>query len=122
MILLHNTTGPKIDRIRKDVIKNFKYVGFKINIKTNLKVVDFLDATFNLSNGTYKPYKKRNDTLLYINTSSSHPPPVIKQLPSSTSERLSQNSSNKEMFDKAILQYEKDLKDTGYDLVELNYN
>ena len=44
LILLRNTTGPKMDRIRKDVIKTFKDVGFKIDIKTNLKVVDFLDA------------------------------------------------------------------------------
>ena len=77
LILLRKTTGPKMDRIRKDVIKTFKDVGFKIDIKTNLKVVDFLDATFNLSNGTYKQYKKPNDTLLYINTSSNHPPQAI---------------------------------------------
>ena len=63
LILLRNTTGPKMDRIRKDVIKTFKDVGFKIHIKTNLKIVDFFDATFNLSNGTYKPYKKRHDTI-----------------------------------------------------------
>ena len=122
LILLCNTTGPKMDRIRKDVIKTFKDVGFKIDIKTNLKVVDFLDATFNLSNGTYKPYKKPNDTLLYINTSSNHPPQVIKQLPSLIADRLSKNSSNKEMFGKAKPEYEKALKDSGYDSVELNYN
>ena len=122
LILLRNTTGPKMDRIRKDVIKTFKDVGFKIDIKTNLKVVDFLDATFNLSNGTYKPYKKPNDTLLYINTSSNHPPQVIKQLPSSIADRLSKNSSNKEMFDKTKPEYEKALKDSGYDSVELKYN
>ena len=95
LILLHNTTGPKMDRIRKDVIKTFKDVGFKTDIKTNLKVVDFLDATFNLSNGTYKPYKKPHDTLLYINTFSNNPPQAIKQLPSSIADRLSKNSSNK---------------------------
>ena len=42
----------KTDRIRKEVIKIFKEVGFKIEIKSNLKVVDFLNITFNLSNGT----------------------------------------------------------------------
>ena len=89
LILLRNTTGPKMDRIRKYLIKTFKDVGFKIDIKTNLKVVDFLDATFNLSNGTYKPCKKPNETLLYINTYSNHPPQVIKQLPSSIADRLS---------------------------------
>ena len=46
----------------------------KIEIKTNLKVVDFADITFNLSNGTYKLYRKPNDRLLYVITSSSHHP------------------------------------------------
>ena len=51
-ILMRNENGQKTDRIRKEVIKIFKQIGFKIEIKTNLKVVDFLDITFNLSNGT----------------------------------------------------------------------
>ena len=49
---MRNENGQKTDRIRKEVIKIFKKIGFKIEIKTNLKVVDFLDITFNLSNGT----------------------------------------------------------------------
>lgn len=31
-----------------------KNVGFKINMKTNLKIVQFLNLTFNLLNGTFK--------------------------------------------------------------------
>ena len=42
LILLRNTTGPKMDRIRKDVIKTFKDVGFKIVITANLKVVQYI--------------------------------------------------------------------------------
>ena len=49
---MRSKNGQKTDRIRKKVIKIFKEVGFKIEIKTNLKVVDFLNITFNLSNGT----------------------------------------------------------------------
>ena len=41
---------------------------FNIEIKTNLHIVDFLDVTFNLLDGTYKPYKKQNDQILYVNT------------------------------------------------------
>ena len=48
LILLRNTAGLKTDCIRKDVIKIFKDVCFKIDIKTSLEVVDFLDVTFNL--------------------------------------------------------------------------
>ena len=62
----------------------FKDVGFQLEIKTNLKQLEFLDVKFNLITGLYAPYKKPNDNLLYINTSSNHPPQVIKQLIPST--------------------------------------
>ena len=63
-----------MDGIRKEVIKVFKHTEFKIEIKTHLKIVDFLDITFNISSGTYKPYRKPNEKLLYVNTSSNHSP------------------------------------------------
>ena len=63
-----------MDRIIKNVIKLFKEIGFKIEIDTNLKIVNYLDVTFNLTNSTYRPYRKPNDNLLYIHTSSNHPP------------------------------------------------
>ena len=55
------------------MIEIFKNPGFKIEIKTNLRL-DLLD-------GTYKPYKKSNDQFLYFNASLNHPPRKIKQLP-----------------------------------------
>ena len=55
LVLLRNTSKQKTDRIRKDVIEIFKNAGFKIEIKTNLHIVDFLDVTFDFLNGTYKP-------------------------------------------------------------------
>ena len=72
LVILRNVNGLQIDRTRKNLIKIFKDVGFSIDIETNSKVVDFLDITFNLSNDIYNPYKKPNDTLLYINKSSNH--------------------------------------------------
>ena len=83
------------------IIKIFKDIGFSIDIQTNLKEEDFLDVTLNLQNGTYRPYKKANDKLLYIHSSSNHPPQIIKQLRNSISERLSKNSSNQEVFNTA---------------------
>ena len=83
-----------MDRIRKNAVKIFKEVEFKIEVKTNLKIVDFLDVTFNLTNRTYSPYKNPNDPLLYVNTSSNHPPQVIKDIPISISKRLNKNLSS----------------------------
>ena len=60
-----------------------KNLGLQIEIETILKEVNFLDVTFNLNSGLYKPCKKLNDQLLYVTTSSDHPPQVIKQLPNS---------------------------------------
>ena len=107
LVLLRNTSKQKTDPIRKDIIEIFKNAGFKIEIKTNLHIVDFLDATFNLLDGTYKPYKNPNDQLLYVNTSSNHPSQIIKQLPTSISNRLSNNSANKQVFEMSKGEYEK---------------
>ena len=68
LILLHNVNSQQTDRLRKRIIKKFQSIGFKTEIATNLQEVDFLDATFNLINNTYRPYKKPNDNLTYINT------------------------------------------------------
>ena len=74
LILLRNRNEQLTDRIRENVIKLFKEIGFKIEIETNVKIVNYLDVTFNLANNTYKPYRKPNDNLLYIRSSSNHPP------------------------------------------------
>ena len=116
-----NTNGKLADRIRKNVIKLFKEIGFKIEIETNLKTVNFLDVTCNLTNSKYRPYRKPNDNLMYIHISSNHPPQFIKHLPDSVEERLSNNSCNKQIFNSAKPEYEKDLNDSGYKNVNLKY-
>ena len=113
LILMRNENGQKTDRIRKEVIKIFKEIGFKIETETKLKVVNFLDITFNLSNGTYKAYRKPNDNLLYVNTSSSHPPQIIKQLPTSTAKRLSKSSSSIKISNSAKVECENALENSG---------
>ena len=47
-----------------------------ITIQTNQKIVNYLDVTFDLNNGSYKPYRKPDNTPLYINVQSNHPPPI----------------------------------------------
>ena len=46
--VINNANGPKLDRIRKDIITLFKEEGLPITIETNLIETDFLDVTFNL--------------------------------------------------------------------------
>ena len=40
LILLRNANGQSMDRVRKNVTKLFKDIGFKIEIETNLKIVN----------------------------------------------------------------------------------
>ena len=62
------TSGPQADRIRKDFIKIFKEdFDLSITCETNLKVVNVLDVTLNLTTGKYKPYNKPDNNPLYIN-------------------------------------------------------
>ena len=40
--------GPKTSRIQQDTVRDFKILGFKIDIMSKQKVENFLDITFNL--------------------------------------------------------------------------
>ena len=108
--LLRNLKGQETDKVRKNVIRVFKDIGFSLEVETNLKEVDFLDVSLNLRNKTYQPYKKANNGLLYIHSLSNHPPNVVKQILNSIQERLSKNVSNEETFNTAKWEYEDALK------------
>ena len=44
-----------------------------IIIKCNLKIVNYLDVTLNLIDGSYRPYKKPNEETNYIYVNSDNP-------------------------------------------------
>ena len=115
LAIIPQSNGPKLDKIRKQITATFKKEGLKITIETNMVEVDFLDVTLNLNTGKYSPFRKPNDTPLYVNKHSNHPPTIIKQLPEMIKRRISDISCNKEEFDKAKGTYETALKNSGYD-------
>ena len=79
------------------MIEVFIDTGFKIEGKTNLNIVYVLDITFHLLDGKFRSYKRPNDQLLYVNILSNLTSQIIKQLPTSISDRLSNNSSNQKV-------------------------
>ena len=97
---INNANGPELDRIRKDIIPLFKEEGLSITIEINLIETDFLDATFNLATKKYFPFRKANNTPLYINAFSNHPHPIIKPLPKMINKIISGLSCDKEEFNK----------------------
>ena len=84
---------------------------------TNLVEVNFLEVTFNLRNGSHRPYKKSNDELKYINVSSSHPPQILKQFTTTISNRLSRNSLRELIFNESKHQHEGALSKSGFKTV-----
>ena len=77
--------------------------------------MDYLDVTFNLNDGSFKPYHKPYSNIQYINTRSNYPPNIIRQIPKTIEKRLSEHSSYEIIFNEAKLVYEKALNDAGYE-------
>ena len=113
LAILRNMSGPD-KKFRKTIAAVFKQFGLKITTESNLHQVDFLDVTFNLYTGKFWPFKKPNNTLLYVNAKSNHPKNIIKNLPKMIGSRISKISSSKEEFTKAIPEYQEALAKSGY--------
>ena len=97
--ILQNSSGPEIERKRKQTIQIFKSCGLNITVKKNLKTVDFLDVRLDLINNTYQPYRKPNSETVYINKDSNHPPNILKDLPKAINKRITDISCNRDIFD-----------------------
>ena len=93
-----SSSGPVLDRMRRDIISIFKNEGFSITIETNLIKIDFLDVTLNLLTGKYFPFRMVNNKPLYINVKSNHHHTIIKELPKIINKRFSELSCNQEEF------------------------
>ena len=76
--------------------------------------------TSDLDNSAYKPFRKENNKPICINKHSNHPPSILKQLPKSIEKRISETSSNKDIFDESIKPYKDALKESGFNEA-LNY-
>ena len=81
LAVFRNTSGPQAEKIKKHFQSMFRKNNLSIIVKCNLKIVDNLDVTLNLSDGSYKPFHKPNSEINYIHRESNHPLSIIKQLP-----------------------------------------
>ena len=114
-------TPRQLEITKKTVCKIFEEVGLKVTIEANKKVVDFLDVTFDLTLGVFRPYSKPNDIHLYVHKQSNHPPSILKNIAEAVNKRLSENSSNEEIFEKAAPAYQEALNKSEYKH-DLKYN
>ena len=113
-LMVSMLTKRQNELLKKRICEIFQKNGLKITINTNLKIVDFLDVTFDLENDLYKPYLKPNNVILYVNIASNHPPSIVKNIPESINKRLNSISKTEEIFENSIGPYQEALNKAGY--------
>ena len=113
-LLVSKLTKRQNENLKKNICQIFQRNNLKITINANLKVVDFLDVTLNLEDGNIKPYMKPNNTILYVDVASNHPPGVLRNIPESVNKRLSSVSKNEEIFKNSIGPYQEALNKSGH--------
>ena len=74
---------------KKELTKNIQGLWFR-NTESNLRIVNYLDVTLNLNDGSFKPCDKP-DIIQYVNKEFNHPPNLIKHLPASIEKGHSNN-------------------------------
>ena len=77
LAVFKNKSGPKPEKIKKSIQAIFRENELKITIQCNLKIVDYLDAIFNLKDSSYRPFSKTNNEINFIHKQSNHPPSII---------------------------------------------
>ena len=66
LAVFKSVNGPASAKIKKQLQSLFKQKDLQIITECNLKVVIYLDVTFNLNDAFYRPYRKPNDKTNYI--------------------------------------------------------
>ena len=97
----------EIEKIKKEICKVFNDNKLKLTIEANKKCVNFLDVTFDLRSGTFKPYMKPGNIPQYVNVQSNHPPSILRRIPQTINQRLSRISSDKQSFEQALSHIKK---------------
>ena len=87
IIFKPGSNGPETSKIQK-IIRTFKWLVLRIEIASNLKIVDFLDVTFNLNNCIFKSFSKNNSIPTYVNIESNHPRSLLEQIPNAVNQRI----------------------------------
>ena len=102
------------EHIKKQICKLFADKKLKITIEANKKVVNYLDVTLDLNTGKHYPFMKPGNVPSYVHAKSNHPPNIIKRIPENINQRLSNISSDEEVFNKVAPTYQAALDKSGY--------
>ena len=108
-------SGQKTEKLKAAIHRFAKGLGLRVTIEAPLTSTDFLDVKLDISTRSFAPYSKPNSKLLYVNANSNHPKNIIRSIPKIINDRLTKRSSSEKEFDENKSEYERALKETGYD-------
>ena len=103
-----------VERIKKKISAIFRKHDLGITIEANKKRVEFLDIYKDLEQEEFGPFLNPNDTPVYVDAGSNHPPKVIENIPKGINRRLSTISATKQIFDNAAPVYQAALEKSGH--------
>lgn len=114
-LMILKTTGRGCTKMGEKLEKLFReQFNLRITFEANLTVVNFLDVTMSLVDGTHRPYRKDDLIPLYIHKNSNHPPHVKKQMVKMIGRRISDLSSNEDIFNQSAPIYNQALRNSGF--------
>ena len=73
LAVFRKKSGTHLEKIKKKLQRLFKVYDLEVIAESNLKILNYLDVTLNLKDGTFRPYHKPSDQLQYIHVESNHP-------------------------------------------------
>ena len=100
--------------MKKKLQRLFKEYDLEITAESNKKILNYLDITLTLKDGTFRPYHKPDDQMQYIHTESNHPANIIKHIPTSTETCLSNLLPTEIIFKESTTHYKDNLQQSEH--------
>ena len=115
LAVLPNSSGFKVEKLKKQTHAFFKSMGLRVTVESPLVITDFLDVKLNLNDISFMPNKKQNAKVMYVTNNQAIPKISKKLIPNIINQRLNKRSSKEENFLKIKDEYETIMKKCGYD-------
>ena len=114
LAIINVKNNQELERIKKQTIKIFKDIGFKITIDIGATSCNFLDIALDIANNEYKPYHKEKLKIKYIDQNSNHPYIIKKNLPTMIQNRIIKLSKNEKIFNESVSIYQEALTKSNF--------
>ena len=114
MLAVTELQGKEAEKLKQKISSIFKANGLTVKVEVNKKVVNYLNVSLSLLDGSHRDYMKPGQVINYVHVDSNHPPIVTKSIGQGVNHRLNANSSNEAMFEAAKGPYQEALERSGH--------